>query len=131
MSKAMIGAHVKYCNHAGWFAADIFKVGTANVVRANSPVTPDNIRRDEMESITHEMRDFPLAGFWRPDLGVFVVPESQVIRIRHASRGHGDSSDRKHDTMEFSETPRGYRARDRWARAYDDLNGAPEGDGDR
>ena len=33
--------------------------------------------------------------------------------------------------MEFSETPRGYRARERWARYYDSLNGAPEGDWDR
>lgn len=31
----------------------------------------------------------------------------------------------------FSETPRGERARERWARRYDDLNGAPEGDSDR
>lgn len=30
----------------------------------------------------------------------------------------------------FSETPRGYRARHRWARWYDSLNGAPEGIGD-
>lgn len=131
MSKSAIGAYVKYCNHAGWFTADIYKVGTANVVRANGPVTPENIVRNDMGCITHELRDFPVAGFWRPDLGVFVVPESQVIRIRHASRAPCDSSDKKHDTMEFSETSRGYRARDRWARAYDDLNGAPEGDGDR
>ena len=32
---------------------------------------------------------------------------------------------------EWSETPRGYRARERWARFYDALNGAPEGDWDR
>jgi len=33
--------------------------------------------------------------------------------------------------VEFTETCRGYRARDRWARRYDELNGAPEGDWDR
>jgi hypothetical protein len=32
--------------------------------------------------------------------------------------------------MEFTETPQGEDARDRWARAYDELNGAPEGGGD-
>ncbi len=32
---------------------------------------------------------------------------------------------------EFTETAKGYRARERWARRYDELNGAPEGDGDR
>jgi hypothetical protein len=35
------------------------------------------------------------------------------------------------DPCEFSESARGYRARARWARRYDDLNGAPEGDWDR
>lgn len=33
--------------------------------------------------------------------------------------------------VEFSETPDGDEARDRWARHYDELNGAPEGDWDR
>ncbi len=33
--------------------------------------------------------------------------------------------------QEFSETPRGYRARERWARRYDELNGVPEGEWDR
>lgn len=78
MSKPASGARVKFCNHAGWFIADIYKVGTANVVRANGPVMPDNIERDELDAITHELKDFPEAGFWRPDLGLFVVPQSQV-----------------------------------------------------
>lgn len=34
--------------------------------------------------------------------------------------------DKRIDRMEFSETPRGYRAREKWARRYDELNGAPE-----
>ena len=33
--------------------------------------------------------------------------------------------------MEFLESQRGYQARERWARYYDSLNGAPEGDWDR
>jgi hypothetical protein len=28
------------------------------------------------------MVDYPEGGFWRPDLGVFVVPESQVKEIK-------------------------------------------------
>jgi hypothetical protein len=35
------------------------------------------------------------------------------------------------DAEAFSESPRGYDARDRWARYYDSLNGAPENDDDR
>jgi hypothetical protein len=33
--------------------------------------------------------------------------------------------------VEFTESPAGERARERWAEAYDELNGAPENDGDR
>lgn len=35
------------------------------------------------------------------------------------------------DPVEFSETRRGYEACENWARCYDDLEGAPEGDWDR
>ena len=31
----------------------------------------------------------------------------------------------------FTESSRGYRARERWARRYDALDGAPESDDDR
>lgn len=78
VSKSCAGARVRYCNHAGWFVADIWSVGNTNVVRANGPVTADNINRDELDRITHHLADFPIAGFWRPDIGVFVVPQSQV-----------------------------------------------------
>lgn len=47
--------------------------------------------------------------------------EASNIEVRDDSR----------DSSIFTETPAGYRARERWARKYDDLNGAPEGDGDR
>jgi hypothetical protein len=39
--------------------------------------------------------------------------------------------DRGSGPVEFTESAKGYRARERWARAYDDLNGAPESDDDR
>lgn len=35
--------------------------------------------------------------------------------------------DRGDSPVEFGEGPRGQDARDRWARSYDELNGAPEG----
>ncbi len=43
----------------------------------------------------------------------------------------GLALDRDAQPQEFSETRRGYRARERWARRYDSLNGAPESDYDR
>jgi hypothetical protein len=84
MSKAAVGARILYCNHQGYFIADIFKVEGVNVVRANRKVTPDNLVRDGAlrSECTHHMTDFPIAGFWRPDLGVFVVPKSQVKELK-------------------------------------------------
>jgi hypothetical protein len=76
-----MGAKVKYCGHDGWFIADIIVVGNANVVRANGKVTGDNIKRPADEA-THCLTDYPSSGFWRPDLGVFVVPGKQVRAIR-------------------------------------------------
>ncbi len=39
--------------------------------------------------------------------------------------------DRDDGPVEFSESPAGRDALERWARNYDDLDGAPEGDYDR
>lgn len=33
--------------------------------------------------------------------------------------------------VEFTESPAGYRAREKWAERYDELNGAPESEDDR
>jgi hypothetical protein len=81
MKEGVAGAQVKYCNHDGWFVADIHVVGNVNVIRANGPVNGDNIIRTN--EATHVVTDFPKSGFWRPDLGVFVVPQSQVKALRN------------------------------------------------
>ncbi len=39
--------------------------------------------------------------------------------------------DRDESPVEFSESAEGERAREKWAKRHDDLNGAPEGDHDR
>lgn len=39
--------------------------------------------------------------------------------------------DRDDSPVEFTESPAGERARERWARSYDELNGAPENEEDR
>jgi len=80
MSESKMGARVQYCGHNGWFIADIFKVANTNVVRANSSITPDGLIRPA-NKVTHRLSDFPIAGFWRPDLGIFVVPEEQVTEL--------------------------------------------------
>ena len=35
------------------------------------------------------------------------------------------------DPIDFSETEEGEKAREEWAKKYEDLDGAPEGDWDR
>jgi hypothetical protein len=64
------------------------------------------------------------------------MTKSELRKARKAARESGKSFDgelaldRGKTSHEFTETPRGYRARERWARRYDNLNGAPESDYD-
>ena len=63
--------------------------------------------------------------------------KGELRRKRKAARKGGRpllgdlALDRGPEPVEFAETPRGRVARERWARSYDALNGAPENDGDR
>ena len=65
------------------------------------------------------------------------MTKGEIRRARKEARAGGRSFsgeltlDRDAGAVEFSETSQGRRALDRWARAYDALNGAPEGDSDR
>jgi len=64
------------------------------------------------------------------------MTKSELRRARKAARERGerltgDLAIPGQPAQEFRETPSGYRARERWARRYDRLNGAPEGDWDR
>jgi hypothetical protein len=81
VSKAAMGAKVHYCGHDGTFTADIYRIGNVNVVKANGPVSGHNIERPAVDA-THHLSDFPLAGFWRPEIGVFVVPQTQVTVLK-------------------------------------------------
>lgn len=83
MSKPKMGAKVQYCGHNGTFVADIFLIGDVNVVRANGPVNAGNLERPAKHP-THHLMDFPQAGFWSPDRGIFVVPKAQVKECRGA-----------------------------------------------
>jgi hypothetical protein len=53
--------------------------------------------------------------------------DRRTICVRCANDQYGPGE----PAMEFTESPQGYEARERWARNYDALNGAPEGDWDR
>lgn len=81
-AQAEIGALVQYCGHSGCFMADIIRVGDATVVNAGRPISPDSLIRDgSLGQPTHQVVDFPIAGFWQPRKGVFVVPSAQVTRL--------------------------------------------------
>ena len=81
-----MGARVKFCGHDGWFVADVHRVGNVNVVVANGPVKASNINRKSLETITHEMVDYPSGGYWGEHRGIFVIPEDQVTEVKHAER---------------------------------------------
>lgn len=65
------------------------------------------------------------------------MTKAEIRKARKAARAEGRALtgdlalDRGQGSVEFSESPKGHRARDRWARRYEDLNGAPESDEDR
>ena len=65
------------------------------------------------------------------------MTKGEIRKARKIARAAGKSLkgelalDRGASPIEFSETPTGYEARWRWARQYDDLNGAPESNEDR
>ena len=44
---------------------------------------------------------------------------------------HLDDDRDPDNPVEFTESPEGERAREKWAERYDELDGAPENDGDR
>lgn len=86
MAKAAMGAVVMYCGHEAYFVADIFEIAGANVVRANGKIDIGKCIKErrnlEHGFPTHHVSDFPQPGFWRPDLGIFVVPSEQVTVVR-------------------------------------------------
>lgn len=62
------------------------------------------------------------------------MTKGELRRARKQLRNEGRDwreADPNGPAVEFSESSRGRTARYRWARRYDDLNGAPEGDWDR
>lgn len=74
-------AKVMFCGHDGWFIGDIYAVGGAVVIRANGHIMPEALIRGRNEEATHVVTDFPDLGFWRPDIGVLVVPAQQIKRL--------------------------------------------------
>lgn len=82
------GAVVHMMGHDLVFAADLFVVAGAIVVRANGPIRRDKNAMPLAQSgdvfgpLTHKLRnDVGCEEFWREDLGVFVVPKCCVTVV--------------------------------------------------
>jgi hypothetical protein len=79
MSKAAIGAKVMYCNHDGWFPADIHVIDRVNLIIALGPISA-TLERGRNGEATHHLFDGP--GYWSPARGVFCVPVRYVETLR-------------------------------------------------
>lgn len=90
-SKCGIGLQVLYCGHNGQFIADAIEVADAIVVRAPGPVTMTNLQRPAT-NVTHHLTESFARQFWRPDLGVFVVPKKNFRSLKGAKgmKGGGE-----------------------------------------
>lgn len=79
------GATVHMLPHDLVFQADLFAIADAIVVRANGPLVrgdncwPRSAAFCELHQPTHELHDDHGTGFWREDLGIFVVPKDLVV----------------------------------------------------
>jgi len=61
-----------------------------------------------------------------------LVHYSTVVLLRRTKRAVETIDDRDpHAMMEFTESPAGERAKEKWAERYEELDGAPESDEDR
>jgi hypothetical protein len=68
---------IRYCGHDAVFTADLLFIDTVVVIRHDGPLLLDTIQRPATDAAYH-MSDFPNPGFWRPDIGVFVIPVNQL-----------------------------------------------------
>ena len=78
------GATVHMIPHDLVFQADLYEIAGAIVIRANGHIVrggnawPRSAPFCEHHQPTHEMHDDHGRGFWREDIGVFVMPADLV-----------------------------------------------------
>lgn len=80
-----VGAVVQYCGHDATFVADIYVHDGVAVIHAGSAPIDDGLERPARNP-THHVSDFPKAIFWKPRIGVLVVPASQVTTFENGDR---------------------------------------------
>lgn len=82
MTCVKTGARVHFADYGFVVAADIFKVGSAIVVR--TPLFAEaEFPQFNGTNATHQVESSVVGEeFWRGDLGVFVVPEARFSEIK-------------------------------------------------
>jgi hypothetical protein len=75
-------AVIQYGGHNASFHADLIRVGNCVVVRASDSLDKRGVLTRPARDCTHYLSDYPGQVFWRPDLGVFVVPHKNLTLIK-------------------------------------------------
>jgi hypothetical protein len=78
--KLTAGVKVLYCGHNASFIADVWETSDCILVRANGKI--DDYLERPANKPGYWLSDFPQCGFWRPDIGVFLVPKNQFTKIK-------------------------------------------------
>jgi hypothetical protein len=74
------GVRVIYCGHNGWFIADVYWWGDTCLVHTDGPVSGSSLNRPAVDC-DYQLSDSPVAGFWNPQKGIFMVPKSQMTKV--------------------------------------------------
>lgn len=72
---------VMYCNHAGWFEAEVIVTPDAVVVIAAKPIKADTLKRKELDTAGWRISDEFPAQYWSPNNGRFVLKREAVTRL--------------------------------------------------
>lgn len=71
---------VVFCNHEGYFVADVIVTYQAVTVIAKKPVSPQTLVRSNVDKAEWRIVDH-LGGYWNPTRGRFVLPREAVTRL--------------------------------------------------
>lgn len=75
-----MGVRIQYCGHDASFVADVYDFGDTVAIHKGSPLDLATVDRPA-GACDFLLTDFPTGGMWKPSIGVFVVPSTQLRPI--------------------------------------------------
>lgn len=81
MSCIKTGAQVLLKNYGQTLPADIYEVGNCYVIRLNMGMWEQKAAFERETEATHAVMVWNEDVFWRPDLGVLVIPKYLLMRV--------------------------------------------------